>query len=95
MKTLNRMIEMLSPCYDGDDTLKANWDFERGAPTREHNGDVLAWFICRELQDTVDPDLDPADQISDALLNLISAERQLDNLIEKLFEEEKKYETPS
>ncbi len=78
--TIEELIKIANDAYSELDDMVLRY-FED--PTGEH-GDSLAKFVCVELSETFDADGDEDDQYTEAIRAMLSAQRQLQDVVSAL-----------
>jgi hypothetical protein len=78
--TLNQLIDKANKGYP-DGYLVVYWDFVHECVNEKGEGDTLALFIVRELQDTFDRSASDEAQVEEAVRCLRAAQQDLETAV--------------
>lgn len=97
METKMKLIDIMkiadAAYSDGILSLHGFYDPETGEPNYGYDeGDTLAEFICIEIAETYDPDVDDQGQLDEAARVIGNAAEQLSNVVAALIEASMKVE---
>ena len=82
--TLDELINRADAGYP-DNALIQHYDAAKQRAVPKPKGDSLAWFIVRELCDTLDADADEESQIAEAERALAAVVREVESVIRAIY----------